>query len=130
MVKEKIEKDEAVNPAELPVPEELPILPIHGFVFFPGMGFPLQVKSESSKKLVDEAILKDHLIGIVSHKKLETKNEPIKQESLYQVGVVGYIHKLIKGDGDSYQILVSAVKRIRIHKYIQEEPYLQGRLIS
>lgn len=124
MGKEKKENNDAVNPAELPVPEELPILPIHGFVFFPGMGFPLQIKSESSKKLVDEAILKDHLIGIVSHKKLESKEGPIKKESLYNVGVVGYIHKLIKGDGNTYQVLVSAVKRIRIVKYMHEEPYL------
>ena len=40
--KEKLPKQEPnVDPASLPVPESLPILPLHGFVFFPGMGFPL-----------------------------------------------------------------------------------------
>ena len=36
-----------VNPASLPVPDELPVLPLHGFVFFPGMGFPMQISHPS-----------------------------------------------------------------------------------
>ena len=126
---EEKEKNESVNPAEIPVPEELPILPIHGFVFFPGMGFPLQVVSESSKKLIDEAILKDHLVGIVAHKKTESKEEKLDKESLYNVGVMGYIHKLMKGGSDGvYQVLISAVKRVKIIKYVQEDPYLKAKV--
>ena len=47
------------NPNDLPVPEILPVLPLHGFVFFPGMGFPMNILHPASQKLIDEAVLKD-----------------------------------------------------------------------
>ena len=130
MSEEKTEKKkEPVDIAELPVPEILPILPIHGFVFFPGMGFPLQVVSESSKKLIDEAILKDHLIGIVAHRPGDAKSQPISPDELYEIGVVGYIHKLLKAGTDGvYQVLVSAVKKIRVDEFVQQKPYLKARV--
>ena len=53
------------DPTLLPIPKELPILPLHGFVFFPGMGFPLQIASATSRHLVDEAMEGDRMIGLV-----------------------------------------------------------------
>ena len=32
------DKKTNVNPEDLPIPEELPVLPLNDFVFFPGMG--------------------------------------------------------------------------------------------
>ena len=54
-----------VSPEDLEIPDVLPVLPLRGFVFFPGMGFPLQVANESSKQLIDEAILKERLLVLV-----------------------------------------------------------------
>lgn len=118
-----------VNPAEIEVPEELPILPLHGFVFFPGMGFPLQITHSSSKQLIDDAILHERLVAVVSHKKDEDEEEEgaVDTSHLYTIGVVGYIHKLIKA-GDHYQVLMSAVKKLSITEYTQTEPFLKGRV--
>ena len=55
----------SVDPNLLEIPEELPILPLHGFVFFPGMGFPLQIKNPASKQLIDDILLKDRLPPLV-----------------------------------------------------------------
>ncbi len=120
-----------VNPAELPVPDELPVLPLHGFVFFPGMGFPLQVTNPSSKKLVDDTILGNRLIAIVSHKTTEGKSEEkgtFGPGDLYSVGVMGYIHKMVKGQEGFYQVLVSAVRKVDLLEYTQEEPYLKAKV--
>ena len=35
--KASTDKKTNINPAELPIPNELPILPLNDFVFFPGM---------------------------------------------------------------------------------------------
>ena len=137
---EESKDKEHTNPANLPVPEELPVLPMHGFVFFPGMGFPLQINHSSSQRLVDETILDNRLVAVVTHRrKKEERGEERREsealpevpmvprgEDLYGVGVVGYIHKLVKSDDGSYQVLISAVKRLRIKEYTTGEPYLRA----
>ncbi|MDF1615005.1 endopeptidase La [Desulfurivibrio dismutans] len=132
------------NLANLPVPEEMPVLPLHGFVFFPGMGFPMQISHPSSQQLVDDAIIKDRLVAVVTHRRLEDESEEDsrpsealpeipatpKGENLYSMGVVGYIHKLIKSDDGVYQVLMSAVKKLRIAEYTQHTPYLRARVTT
>jgi ATP-dependent Lon protease len=128
---EKNEKKESrVNPAELPVPEVLSVLPLHEFVFYPGMGFPLQVSSASSKQLIDDALLQERMIAIVSHKKIEGEQSPktLDTSYLFSVGVVGYIHKINKTSEEIYQVLISASKKIRILEYTAQEPYLKARV--
>ena len=117
------------NPSELPVPEILPVLPLHGFVFFPGMGFPLNILHPASQKLIDEAILKDRLVAIVSHKEpAEEKQERVEPQHLYRIGVLGYIHKLVKVREGGYHVLISAIKKLELVEFIQEEPYLTARV--
>lgn len=115
------------------VPPELPILPLHGFVFYPGMGFPLQVKSDSAKKLIDDILLGDRLLGLVTHKPVD-KDSPDDStaesvtEHLYSIGVMGYIHKLIKGPEDTYHVLTSGLKKIHINSFTQSEPYIKAEV--
>lgn len=118
------------NPADLPVPEILPVLPLHGFVFFPGMGFPMNILHPASQKLIDEAILKDRLVAIVSHKEpLEENEDRVEPKHLHRIGVLGYIHKLVKvKEGGGYQVLISAIKKLELVEFVQEEPYLTARV--
>ncbi|MEW6519474.1 MAG: endopeptidase La [Thermodesulfobacteriota bacterium] len=117
-----------VDPNQLEIPDELPILPLHGFVFFPGMGFPLQVKSDQSKQLIDDILLKNRLLGLVSHKPVEGEPEQLTGEHLYSIGVAGYIHKLIKNSDNAYHVLTSGFKKIRILEYVQQTPYLVAKV--
>jgi ATP-dependent Lon protease len=130
MTAEKVSTDKAnVNPAELPIPEELSVLPLNDFVFFPGMGFPLQVSNEHSRQLIDDALLHDRLIAVVSHKKDADKEHAEELSThLFSIGVVCYIHKLIKAPEGFYQVVMSAVKKIRILEYTAQEPYLKARV--
>jgi ATP-dependent Lon protease len=122
-------KEPRINPAKLPVPDELSVLPLHEFVFFPGMGFPLQVSSDSSKQLIDDALLAERMIAIVSHKKLEAEEgKSIKVDQLFSVGVVGYIHKIDKTKEGVYQVLISASKKVRILEYTTKKPYLKAKV--
>ncbi|MFP3982781.1 MAG: endopeptidase La [Desulfurivibrionaceae bacterium] len=115
-----------IDPSQMEIPPELPILPLHGFVFFPGMGFPLQVKNESTKKLVDDILIGDRLLALVTHKPMEEKPREIEPEHLYSVGVMGYIHKLVKGEDQSYQILTTGLRTIRLGEYTQTKPYFKA----
>jgi len=124
MEKEKQQAEKKVDPASLAVPEILSILPLHGFVFYPGMGFPLQVADESSKQLIDDALLGDRIIGLVSTRKTVLEgNDHLTEDDLYQVGVVGYIHKLSKEKKGYYHVVISGTKKIEIVKIIETTPY-------
>ena len=70
-------QDVTVDPTSLQMPKTLPILPLHGSVFFPGMGFPLQVASESSKQLIDDALLGNRMIGLVPSRKEQTPDDAV-----------------------------------------------------
>jgi ATP-dependent Lon protease len=123
------DKQASVNPAELPIPGELSVLPLNDFVFFPGMGFPLQVSNEHSRQLIDDALMHERLIAVVSHKKVpkEESSEELSRH-LYSIGVACYIHKLIKSPEGFYQVVMSAVKKIRILEFTAREPYLRAKI--
>ena len=119
----------AADPEKLAVPAVLSILPLQGFVFFPGMGFPLQVSHQGSKNLIDDALVKDRLLAMVAHRPIKGKqSESVPADHLFTVGTMGYIHKILKDKDGVYQVLVSAVRKIRVLEVTQTEPYHVGRI--
>jgi ATP-dependent Lon protease len=125
-IREK-QSGENVDPTSLEVPNTLPILPLNGFVFFPGMGFPLQIADDSSKQLIDAALLGDRMIGLASTKKPVPEGvDHFSEEDLYRVGVIGYIHKLSKEKEGNYHVMISGTKKIEILKIIETTPYHQA----
>ncbi len=131
MEKKKQQIEKKVDPNSLAVPEILPILPLHGFVFYPGMGFPLQVTDESSKRLIDDALLGDRMIGLVSTKKSAPEGiEHLKEDDLFRVGVIGYIHKLSKEKEEYYNVMVSGTKKIEIVKIVETSPYCRASILE
>lgn len=121
--------DRLLDPEELAVPEVLAILPLQGFVFFPGMGFPLKISHPGSKNLIDDALVKDRLIAMVSHRSVvDNQSQPIPAAHLYDIGTVGYIHKIVKGNDGVYQVMVSAVKKLKIVEFLQNEPFHTGKV--
>ena len=120
-----------MDPAELEIPESLPILPLHGFVFYPGMGFPLQVSSDTSKQLIDDVLLGDRLIGLVPSRREQVSDDDILgPEDLYQVGVVGYLHKLNKAPEGYYQVLMSGTKKIAVSEFVDSTSYMRAKVVE
>jgi len=129
MENEQQASQKKMDPSRMEIPESLPILPLHGFVFYPGMGFPLQVSSESSKQLIDDVLLGDRLVGLVPSRREQTSDDDILgPEDLYTVGVVGYLHKLNKAPEGHYQILIGGTKKIATTEYIGSKPYLRAKV--
>lgn len=119
--------EKKIDPTSLAVPEILPILPLNGFVFFPGMGFPLQVADDSSKQLIDAAIIGERMIGLVTTKdQVAEGTGHFSENDLCRVGVIGYIHKISKEKEGYYHVMVSGTKRIEIVKIVETTPYHQA----
>ena len=111
------------------VPEILPIMPLYDAALFPKMVLPLVVMQGESVKLVDEAMAKDRIIGLIVSKKPEEKNVP-DQEDLAQVGTSALILKMAKTQDNRTQLLVQGLSRFRIKSFEDGKPYLVARVES
>ncbi len=109
------------------IPEVLPILPVIDLTLFPRMVLPLVVHGEESQKLVDEAMAKDRLIGILVSKRNDLQPAE-KPEELYEVGTAALILKMSKPDEKGTQLLVQGIARFRIQEYVSDKPYLHARI--
>ena len=121
---------EQTAPEELKVikiPEILPILPLFNVLVFPKMMFPMEIFGDQSMTLVDEAMAKDRLIGLVMSKKSppETKYQP---EDFHTIGTSCVILKMAKTADNKAQLLVQGISRLKIISFEQEKPYIQARI--
>ena len=109
------------------LPEVLPILPLYDAALFPKMVLPLVVLQGESVQLVDEAMAKDRIIGLMVSKKPEDKTTP-DREDLAPVGTSALILKMAKTQDDRTQLLVQGLSRFKIKNFEDGKPYLVARI--
>jgi ATP-dependent Lon protease len=107
------------------IPEILPILPLFDAALYPKMVLPLVVMQPESIQLVDEAMSKDRLIGLVVAKKPVEENMKAR-DNLNAVGTVALILKMAKTEDNKLQLLAQGLGRFEVIKYVQEKPYLKA----
>lgn len=107
------------------LPAQLPILPLFDTILFPKMLLPLVVMQADSIKLVDEAMTKDRIIGLIGSRKSEGENLTFAGD-LYSVGTSGLILKMAKVEENKAQLLVQGLERFKVKKVIRENPYIQA----
>jgi ATP-dependent Lon protease len=125
------------------LPERLPILPLHETALYPKMVLPLVVMQGDSIKLVDEAMQKDRIIGLLVAKsdaataddanandkdgagEAESDSQAFDpMENLSRVGTSAMILKMAKTQDNQTQMLVQGISRFRVKAFDQEKPYL------
>ena len=109
------------------LPELLPILPLFDAALFPKMVLPLVVMQGESVQLVDEAMAKDRIIGLVVSKKPQDNESP-GREDLAAVGTSALILKMAKSQDNRTQLLVQGLSRFRIKTYEDGKPYLRAHI--
>jgi ATP-dependent Lon protease len=119
------------SPAEMStekIPDLLPILPLFDAVLFPKMVLPLVVMQKESIQLVDEAMSKDRIVGLLlSERRAEKKVQ--SQEDLAQVGTSALILKMAKSEDNKVQMLVQGLSRFRVEAYEEGLPFLKARVV-
>ena len=109
------------------IPEILPILPLYDAALFPKMVLPLVVLQGESVQLVDEAMAKDRIIGLMVSKKPENKDTP-DEEDLASMGTTAMILKMAKTQDNRTQLLVQGLNRFKISVFDKGKPYLRARI--
>ncbi len=110
------------------IPRELAVLPLRDTVVFPESMTPLAIGQERSIKLVDDVVGGDRMLALLTTR--DSENEHPTFDDLYEVGTAAVIHKLIRVPDGTLRVLVQGLRRIRLEKPVQSEPYLVGRFVE
>src|SRR5947208_9510226 len=108
------------------IPEELSILPVRGFVVFPGTVLPLNVQRAASLKLLDDTLPRTKVIGLLTQRD-ETKEDPSPHD-LYSTGTAGLVIKLVRQSEDNVLVIVQGLRRFSLRKIIATEPFLRAEV--
>jgi ATP-dependent Lon protease len=106
----------------LELPDALPVLPLKETVVFPESMTPLAIGQERSVHLIDDVVAGDRLLALVA-----VRNEEVDVpawDDLYEVGTAAVLHKMIRVPDGTLRVLVQGVRRVRIERRVQDEPYL------
>src|SRR5512143_2367654 len=120
---------EMIELGDVSFPSELPVLPLRGVVVYPMMWLPLTVGQERSIRLVDECLVESadrRFIALVSSRDPEVE-EP-SPDQVFQVGTVAVVHRMLKAPDGTVRLIGQGLDRIRIRKFLQEEPYLRAEV--
>ena len=108
------------------VPEILSLLPVRGSVGFPGAVMPLTVGRPKSKKLLDDALTADKIVGVITQRN-EAHEDPNPQD-LYPYGTASLVLKMVRGSEGNANILTHGLVRFRILEVVETEPYLRAKV--
>ncbi|MBC7255241.1 MAG: endopeptidase La [Chloroflexi bacterium] len=106
--------------------DELPVLPLRDSVLYPHMMAPLLVGREASLKAVEAAMEGDRRLIAVAQRDEEIE-EPTK-EDLYSVGTEVVIGRKLRMPDGTVSIWVQGRRRLRILRFLQEEPYMVAQI--
>lgn len=106
--------------------QTLPLLPLRGLTVFPHMILTFDVGREKSIKALDEAMLNNQLIFLVTQKDAQ-KDYP-DEEDLYKVGTISRVKQLLRLPGNTIRVLVEGVSRAEIISYVQYEPFFTAQV--
>lgn len=104
----------------------LPLIPLRGITIFPYMILHFDVGREKSILALEEAMLNDQEIFLVSQKDAKVE-EPI-EEDIFTIGSICNIKQILKLPGDTVRVLVEGVSRAKISNYIQLEPFFKAEI--
>ncbi len=106
--------------------EVVPLLPLRGVIVFPYMTVPLDVGRERSVAALEDAMMNDRLILLVSQKQARL-NDPTPKD-IYDVGTVSEIKQLARYPDGTIRVLVEGVERGKIVEYTQVEPFYKVKI--
>ncbi len=110
------------------IPTEMAILPLFNTVVYPMTVMPLAVGQPESIRLIDDSMVGQRIVGLMTIKNEEQRPSPVTAEDFYHVGTAAVVHKLMKLPDGTLRVAVQGLERIEIEEIIQTEPYFRARV--
>lgn len=99
----------------------IPLLPLRGLSIFPNMVLHFDVGREKSVRALEEAMVNDQLILLVTQKEAQTDLPTM--EDFYEVGTISKVKQLLKLPGDTIRVLVEGISRAKIEEMVSDEQF-------
>lgn len=110
------------------MPEQLPILPLRGNVFFPGVVLPITAGRDKSVQLIKTAYKNKQIIGIVAQRSAAT-DDPT-DEDLYRYGTLARVLKTLNMPDGTTMVILQGLDRFLLEQIVETEPYWVGKVNS
>tara|TARA_B100001996_G_scaffold366010_1_gene336343 strand:+ start:53 stop:673 length:621 start_codon:yes stop_codon:yes gene_type:complete len=88
------------------LPDQIPIFPLSGVIYFPKTNLPLNIFEQRYLDLVNDAIKKDKLMGMIQSKR--------KDEEVYKIGCLGKISDFQKSKDGRILINLTGLTRFEV----------------
>ncbi len=111
---------------DAPVPGVLPILPVRNMVIFPGTVVPLTIGRASSRKLLEESLPQNKVIGVVTQRNAEQDNPGAGD--FYTIGVAALVLKFMRPAEDRVLVVIQPLHRIALGRVLTTHPYIRAEI--
>ena len=108
------------------IPAVLALLPVRRIVLFPGLVVTLTVDDLAARKLFEESLPKERIIGLFTRKPGEPDQPGVA--GLCRVGVAAHVLKLNREDDGTLKATVSLLARIAVHRALPFGSFLQAEI--
>ncbi|MGE5472639.1 MAG: endopeptidase La [Ignavibacteriales bacterium] len=106
----------------------IPLLPLRGLTVFPDMILHFDVGRMKSIKALEEAMVSNQLIFLVTQK--DARTDSPGAEDVFSVGTISRVKQLLKLPGDTIRVLVEGISRAEISEILQEEPFFIAETVE
>src|SRR5579859_5571655 len=110
----------------VPIPANLPVLPLKDTVIYPFSLQPLAVGQERSIRLIDDVMRGDRLVVLVAQKSADM--EQAGPNDIFKIGTVAKVARMFRMPDGTIQIVVQGLERVIIDEFTQEKPYLVAHI--
>jgi ATP-dependent Lon protease len=118
--------DDKANHNGQNLPEQIGILPLRNTVLYPGVVVPVTVSRKKAMRLVKKAYKGDRILGVVAQQ--NPQEEEPTSSSLYKVGTIAQILKMITLPDGNVTIIIQGRSRFAIEEFLKEEPFIVAKI--
>jgi ATP-dependent Lon protease len=106
--------------SDAPIESQLPVLPLRNTVLFPDIVMPVSIGRKKSIALLNSLGDKKFIAFVTQ---ADSNVDEPTEDDLFRLGTVGRVLKILRIPDGSANLIVQGIKRVRIDKFIQTEPF-------
>lgn len=103
----------------------LPLIPLRGITIFPNMIIHFDIGRERSIASLEEAMLKEGKIFLVTQKDPEVE-VPNSKEDMYSIGTICKVKQILKLPKGTTRVLVEGIERATLVEFEEKNNHLRG----
>lgn len=107
--------------------ETLPVVALRGMTILPDMVIHFDVSRERSVKAIEEAMLRDQRVFLVTQKDVQVDNPG--PEDLYRIGTIASVKQVIKMPQKIIRVLAEGLERGEWSHFSEKGDYLEAEII-